>query len=99
MGHIHKIIPQRGKAKDPSGTLVNSEKVKTKVQMKEHPPDKEIKCNICGGAFDSQQHMLHMKIHANYLEKVFLVTSVLKNSLTMVPWQNIRCIVKNRVLP
>ena len=49
MDHIHKIKPQREKPKDPSGTLVNSEKVKTKAQMKEHPTDKEIKCNPCGG--------------------------------------------------
>ena len=62
MDHIHKIKPQREKAKDPSGTLVNSEKVKTKGQMKEHPTDKEIKCNTCGGAFGSQkQYVAHEK--------------------------------------
>ena len=82
MDHIHKIKPQREKAKVSSGTLVDSEKVKTKAQMKEHPSDKEIKCNTCGGAFDSQQqYVAHEKSCILLLltpEKVFLVTSVLK---------------------
>ena len=64
MDHSHKIKSQREKAKDPSGTLVNSEKVKTKAQMKEQyvahekscilplfKPEKSVPCDLCSEKF------------------------------------------------